>query len=377
MAEQQKTEKKDDAIPEVQIPRCPKHFGVLFTVKGKEKGVCTECVFESKEELEYLVENYDDVEGLVPDNEALYKSTLHDYEGFDILNAIYRKKLDEADIVVDRAFENVSQSRHKIVKTIKDALFDMYNVITDKFEMLVKAVNSNIKTLDISDQASKEEFKRLKKSLDDQTEYLDNEEKLKEDFNLIVEKATKRFEKLKLFDLAQPKLKFHIGKYGCSYELTGGTGSILKGVTGKQGNYWYAISEEILEGKFVAKIKVNEINSEKTKTQFSHAVGLIRSKAIINDGNYQKESILLQSNGYIADRFTNSGMFKKLFDTPWTKSDEIIIKRDSKNDLYFAINDETNFKKAFGNVTGEYRLVIGLSTQIVGDELELIEISKE
>lgn len=377
MSEQPKTEKKEETTTEVIVPRCPKHFGVLFAVKGKDKGVCTECVFESKEELEYLVENYDDVEGLVSDNEAVYKSTLHEYEGFEILNSIYREKLDEADIIVDRAFENVSQSRHKIVKIIKDALFDMYNVITDKFEMLVKAVNSNIKTLDISDQASKEEFKRLKKSLDDQTEYLDNEEMLRQGFNNIIDKAILRFEKLKLFDLAQPNLKFHIGKFGCSYDLSGGTGPIMKGVTGKQGNYWHVISDEVLEGKFVAKIKVNEINSEKTKSQFSHAVGIIRKNAIINDGNYQKESILLQSNGYIADRFTNSGMFKKLFDSPWSKSDEIIIKRDTKNDIYFGINDENSLKKAFGNVTGEFRLVIGLSTQIVGDELELIEISKE
>ena len=358
---------------EITILTCDKHTIVLLKCSQCEKSVCTECVFDNKDELLHLKDHYDSIIGLQVENSEYIKE-LHDFEGFEELNKLYKEKLIEIDSLVETSFVRIHSSKNEIIKTVKETLYGLYLYYTELFEDSVKKVNSNIKNLDISDQSAKEEFKKLKKRLDDHQEFLDNEEKIKAEFNKVVDKAIKKFERMRIPELAKEDFKFNLGKFGESYDLVGGEGSIIKTTLGKSGTYWGVTSEETLEGEFTAKVKVNKINESRISSHWNYGFGLIRANESIND-TYYNNAIIFQANGYLANKFTSTGSFKKILEK-WKQGDELIVKRDSKNAVWFGMNDEEQLVKAFDGITGNFRICIAFSTANKDDELELLEITK-
>lgn len=354
---------------------CETHGLELCFCSSCNKTLCKLCVFENKEELKHLKDHYDYILDLIPSNKK-YQEALHDYEGFELLNKVYIEKLEKADEIIDSSFEKIHASKYEIISRVKTVLQLVYDNLTSNFEKYVKSVSSNINSLDINDVSSKEEFKKLKKKFDDLSEFLDNEEKLKELFNNITQKALAKFDKLKVSDLASDNLPFKLGSSGESLDLIGGDGNKLTTKTGKSGTYYIARSDEVLEGEFLAKIKINKIDSSKVNSYLKYSVGVIKKSynSTTNYDTYLNDSVVFQSNGYMAKEFSNSSSYKKILDL-WKAGDVLLIKRDASNDLYFGINEEKNLVKAT-NHSGELRVVIGVSTSNFDDEFELIEISK-
>ena len=100
---------------------------------------------------------------------------------------------------------------------------------------------------------------------------------------------------------------------------------------------------------------------------------MIRANSTLGD-TYYNDAVVIQANGYLANKFTSSGSFKKVLD-PWIAGDEIIVKR-SNDTIWFGINNEESLIKAFDSISGEMKIVIGFSTGNSGDEIELIDINK-
>lgn len=350
---------------------CPIHYERKMLCKECNKEICQKCIITNKEEISHYKNHFKSIyDPQLSENDSI---KIHEYEGFELLNKTYKAYIVKIDNLIFSSNEKILVSKEIIIKSMKDLLLSMYSKYTNEFESSVKLVNSKISNLDINDQNAKEEFKKLKKSLDDLTEFLDNEEKLNLEFQKIIDRVTKKFERMKIADFIQEKFKFNLGKNGECLDLIGCNGSIVETVSGRGGSYWSVRSEESFNGEFKAKVKVLKIDSVKANNNFGYAIGICRKNSTVIDA-YYNDSIVLQANGYLANKFSGSGTYKKLFKTNWVANDEIIIKRDSKNNLYFGINSESDMQLGFENISGEFKIIIGFTSSSVGDSFELLEL---
>ena len=363
------TNQSVETVEKVQPVLCPTHNERYRICSKDNKIICPKCILFNKEELTYYRDNFENITYFVPDDIKLY-----DYEGFDVINKVMKEYIEKVNDLVEGSFENINTSKYIITDRIKTILLEVYQNTVTKFESTVKAVNSHMDKLDINDQTSKENFKQVKKSLDDQSEYLDNYDAINANFSKIVAGAIKKFEKCKVADLASTKTEFKVGKKGECLDFIGCGGPVVYTESGRGGTNWNVKSEEVLTGEFRAVIKVHSIDSSKVSTNFSHCVGICRKNST-NIDNYYNDSILIQSNGYLANKFSGSGSHKKLLKNSWKNGDEIIIIRDKNNSVFFAVNDEKEALLAFENISGEFRIILGFNSNNSGDKFELLELN--
>lgn len=358
---------------EIEIIKCETHMIEKMKCTKTEKLICTSCILENKDEIKYYIENFDNIVPQSVDNSKNYLSSFNEYEGFELLNKVYLSYLENVENAVESSNEKIFIARELIKKTTKQILLNYYLRLTGNFEQTVKLVNSKITNLDINDLQSKEEFKKIKQSLDDQTEFLDSEQRLQTEFQKIIDGATRKFDRMKVGDFINEKFRFNIGKMGECLDLISCNGPIVVSSNTRGGSYWCVKSEESFSGEFKAKVKVHKMDTTKANNYWGYAVGIIRKNSTLVD-NYYTDAICLQANGYLANKYTSSGSYKKLLPDKWAEGDEIIIKRDSKNNLYFGVNSEDNLYLAFDNITGDFRIVIGFVSTSKDDSFELTEI---
>ena len=306
-------------------------------------------------------------------DENKYYGAIKDYEGFENLNKTFKDYLQKSAEFIDRNYENILINKKKITSNINAAVTDKYNEITNNFENTVKEVNTKIDTLKLSDPKSKEEFKRIKKSLDDQTDFLDNEEALNNEFKKIIEKADKRFKVIKLPELCKEELKFNIGKSNLSLDWINYNAPVVTTTTGKSGSYWCVKSQETIEGPLFCRIRIINIDSSKVGSYWSYGFGIVKPDST-DDGSYYNGGIILQSNGWLAQKFSGSGSHRQIFFENWKNGDEIMVKRDENNNVFFAYNSETNFVLAYDSITGPFRIILGFSTSSSNDSFEMIDL---
>jgi len=132
-------------------------------------------------------------------------------------------------------------------------------------------------------------------------------------------------------------------------------------------SYWYVQSEQLLTGPFICKVSVNLLLS--VNDYWKHTFGIIKENSN-NISQYYMDCILFNSLGYLAKKFSSSGAYKKIFDK-WKTGDELIIKRDYDNTILFGLNDENELIEAFTSIIGNFRIVMGFSKNIEGDQFTM------
>ena len=370
-------ENKEPEVQDKILPTsCEVHNTELRVCSKCVKVICTRCILLNKEEILHYKEHFEFISAPSKLVFEEFLKKIHDYEGFEILNQTYQTYLQQTEDLVDTTNEKILICKDLIISEVRKALYNYYSIVTTEFETSVKKVNNSINSLDLSDLSSKEEFKKLKKTLDDQTEFLDNEEKISLEFQKIIDGALKKIKRMKIVDYTTDNFKINLGKRGECLDLIACNGSIIETGATRGGTYWCVRSEEVFTGSFQAKIKIHKIDDTKANNYWGYAIGISRSNSTIID-NYFNDSICLQANGYLANKFTGTGSHKKLFKTNWKKGDEIVVKRDEKNDVYFGVYNENSSEMllAFENIVGEFRIVIGFTSSSVGDKFELTEIN--
>jgi hypothetical protein len=338
------------------------------------KYICTKCILFNKEEIKYYKANFDKITSQTTNDVSVYEllDKLNDYEGFNVLNKAYQKYLEDVDVAVESTNEKVYLAKDIMVKHVKQLLFNLYLRLTENFEKTVKAVNTSISTLDFKNETSKNEFNRIKGSLDEQTEFLDSEEKLNAEFQKIIDGSLKIFEKTTIVELMDDRFKLSISRLGHSLRFDRSKGSIVESKQKTGTTYSFSKSEESFPGEFRARFKIVKIDSSKTVIGLYAGIGIIRKNSTNYDVFYN-DSIVLQSNGYISNKFTIISNHKKLFDKKWETDDEITVSRDKYDNIYFGKNED-NACLAFEKITGEFKLVVGFNSSSHEDVIELIDI---
>ena len=138
-------------------------------------------------------------------------------------------------------------------------------------------------------------------------------------------------------------------------------------------NYWLARSEEILDGAFMCKILVENITGNK---DWHHGAGLIKFDKNVNEnGFYGYASILFMSSSKFNSPF-NRGSSITNYPEKWKNGDEILIKRDHENNIWFGLNDESKMVKSCTE-EGKFRIVLGFLNKDKENEVfKMIYIQK-
>ena len=137
-------------------------------------------------------------------------------------------------------------------------------------------------------------------------------------------------------------------------------------------SHWHVESEEILSGVFTARIRLNKYTSN--SNNWTCAIGMIRADEKIKTNGYYNHSVVLLNDCSIVDKFSGSETRRKILNgRVWTEGDEIIIKRDNNDSVYFGMNDEQSCEFAYNGIAGDYRIVIGfINHESKNDLFELV-----
>ena len=135
-------------------------------------------------------------------------------------------------------------------------------------------------------------------------------------------------------------------------------------------SYWCVKSEEVLDGAFICRILVEHITGT---SDWHHGAGIIKyDKDTIMD-SYYSHSCLFLSSGIFTKPYMGSNSNTR-FPSKWKDGDEIIIKRDFNNDLWFGLNDEFTMMKSC-KAEGKFRIVLGfLNSNKPSEVFKLIQL---
>ena len=353
---------------------------IKCTFENCEKGgipICKYCVLNSKEQISHLAEHFDYIKNLLYENEnesiKSFENSLKCEEEYGDLNKIFKDIYEKSRNEIDSIFNEIQNKRIIMIEQFRYTLLTKYELFTNELEELIKTLSQKLNSVNSKDTKLKEEILKMKKELEGKLNLLSNPEEISKDLEQLINKIECLIKKLKVDDILNNKFNLDILKKSpLNLELTTGGNRII--VTPRGSSYWATKSVEVLEGAFICKIRVVSINSNNKGGYWNYAVGIIRSDSN-NDTSYYNDSVLIQSNGYIPEKFLGSGSTRQLFSQNWKNDDIVIIKRDENNSVFFAINDENSLLLAFHDIIGKFRIVLGFSTSMNGDIFDLEELN--
>ncbi len=344
---------------------CGLHGKKTFVLKGDSKYICRICAIRNKEQIEFLYDNFDKIQNINETDIKYYEDKLKDYEGYNFVNNAF------IDIMKNFKFDShlydhLMTNKERFKVELKQSLQYQYKTVTEKFEKTVDELNEKTDKLDISLKSAKEEIDRIESSLTEQMELLENKEKLKEELSKINIKFNNKFKYLTFEKLIAPDLKINFGKYSGNINFRNGS-NIIIATRRNTGSYWCECSDEIFEGPLFVRLRINRITR---KNDWSLNIGLQRANSV-NTTSYYTDGVFFMCSGRITTQFQgNQGrnMHRELND-----GDEILIRRDETNAVYFGLNDESTFTQAYTNIAGAFRVCVGFSTACDGDNIEILE----
>jgi hypothetical protein len=341
-------------------------------------GICKFCALNSKELLNHLSEHFDHVkESNFEDFDSVdnFSKKLKSDEEYGDLNKIFLDMYVKADSSIDSIFLDVLKRQVIMKQQFRNTLLTKYENFTIELEDLVKTLSEKLNSLSSLSPKLKDDIFKLKKDLDSKLNLLSNPQEIYKELEQLIMKIENILKKLKVEDILNDKFNLDIlYKVSCNLELS--TGGNRINVTPRGSSYWITKSEEILEGAFICKISVISINSVNAGNYWSYSVGIIKADFVGNETSYYNDSIIIQSNGYVPEKFSGSGSTRQLFFEKWKNDDLIFIKRDENNSLFFGLNDENSFQLAYSNISGPFRIVMGFGSTMDGDIFELKELVK-
>jgi hypothetical protein len=358
------------------ISTCGVH-GLCFLECNAEnctkKTVCKLCAYNSKEDIQHVLDHFDHLKDSEQREIAEFSTKTKDYEGYADLNKIYNDSVAKASSFTEGFFEGINQSKALMIYQLRESVLGRYNELTTGFEDLVKSLTEKLGSVNLQDKKCVDGIKRMKAELGAKTELLNNTESLVSLFQDSFQVASKKLTRMKIKDIVDKKFNFS-GKKGSTYcELTcGGSRCDISQITNKNGSgYWTVTSNEILEGSFEVKIRIERINPSQANAYWNYGFGIMRASSQ-NHSAYYNDSCMLNSNCYTASQFSGSGG-SQVFNRCLQNGDLLCFKREDDNNIYYALNDDNGYKLVFSNIAGPFKLVLGFGSSITEGVFEIEE----
>jgi hypothetical protein len=136
--------------------------------------ICKFCAVESKEELLHLIEHYDNIKDITSENGLEFKTKVKEDEMYGDLNTAYIGFIDKSNTILDTVFGGLLEKKLLISEQVGNSLFAKYEEMTVQFETLVKSLSDKLNSMSTTDNKAKEEFRKIKKDLDEKLNFLTN-----------------------------------------------------------------------------------------------------------------------------------------------------------------------------------------------------------
>lgn len=330
--------------------------------------VCELCLFDNEESLKFYEENFDSFKNTFKVDDSNYLSSIKEFEGFELLNKTFKNTVESIKYPEEMPFAKIRANESRFKVGIKEGVSQFYLNLIEKFEKTVETLNEKTDKLDLSMKSAKEEIEEIQKNLEEQIGILENEGKLAENFTKILDKYTNRLRSITMIQYVDPALKISFKKGFGNNLFRNGTNIIEANANNRTGSYWCECSNEVLEGPFYAVLKIHNITR---KSDWSLNIGIQRATSQ-NQGSYYQDGCFLMCSGKITTQF--QGNTGRNFKRQWNNGDEILIKRDENNNLFFALNNEDELEQAYTNIAGPFRICCGFSSGMTGDRIEFMEL---
>jgi hypothetical protein len=334
--------------------------------------ICKLCALKSKEEATHLYEHFDYLKEEFKHDLSI---TLNkDEELYQDLNKYVEEFTEKTGNTIEGLFNELAKGKIVITTQISNGIIAKYSKITEDFEINIKDINEKISNLNVTDRKSKQEFLHIKNSLDVKLKEISENELIAKEFNSL-SNIIKKLNSNTLNDVLEQKIK-------ADYPLRGGenfnkwtNGTNLLTIQNKSGSYYCEKSETIVEGRFECQLYVKKLINKSANSMWWIGFGLIRG-ASNEQNSYYMDSACLYSTGQLNAPFQGANGTTLFYDT-WKTGDNIYMKRDENNDVWFAMNSKDDYKKAFNRLDGQFRIVMGFINSIsTQDEFELVELRK-
>lgn len=351
----------------MELETCEKHGTKYFYLNKDDKKyfLCRICMFNSEEEISFYNDNFDNFKVYSRVENLFYLENLKDYEGFVHINKIFKEKLESLKLS-DELFEKLGANQERFRKELKEGLLNAYNSTTEKFEKTVTSLTEKTDKLDLTLKSAKDELQSIQKDLDEQIEILESEEKIQLIFEKVMKKYSSKARYLSLEKYIDPELKINFKRGGGNNNFRNGTNVII--ATNRGGSYWCECSEDVFEGPLFARLRINNISR---KSDWSLNIGLQRAEST-NTNSYYQDGVFFMCSGKITVAFQGNQGRNCL--RAWNNGDEVLIRRDENNVVYFGLNDETTLENVYNSVPGRMRLCVGFSSSMINDNIEIVEV---
>lgn len=352
----------------MDLSNCEKHGakGLILHADEGNKYLCKICTIKSKEQLKFYLHHRDQFQNVIADNNKHYQAQLKEYEGFCHANKTFVDLLQSFNLE-SNTFIKATTNKELLRKAAKEGIVNLYSTIISKFETTIDDLTEKTEKLDLSLKTAKEEISIIERNLQDQLRFFENKTKLDEEFNGIFTKVDLKLKYSSIEKIIDPSLKISFVKSSSNLKFRSGT-SIIQSIQRNNGSYYCETSEEIFDAELFVRLKIIKI---KRKSDWSLNIGLIRSTSE-NNQTYYADGVFFMCSGKITIQF--SGNPGRTITGNWNNGDEIIIRRDSQNSVFFGINDETNLILAYPNIRGQFRICVGFSSSMHGDIIEMLEV---
>lgn len=310
------------------------------------------------------------VEGPASQESTPFELEKNNHDAYALLNKLYEKNVSEVEKKINDYFAAFLNNKDMILRDAKEYIRDRYKETIINVEGSLSKLEGDLSSVNTNDQI---EVKRLKRKLDDTMKLLECEKTIDQQFNEAFTKLDRKLSLLKLKDMLNPQLKFSLSGHHGQLGWEEGDDPVLVVKPGGNSYKCYA-STMTFDGELTCKVKVISINESSISGYWNYTFGLIRAgREKTNQSSYYTDSVLLQSNGHRNQQFSGGSDTSIPITSSWTKDSILTVTRDSSFDVWFSIN-EGERKKAFTNITGNMKVILGFSSGLSGDSFEMIDI---
>jgi len=332
--------------------------------------ICKLCALKSKDETIHLYEHFDN---LKEDFKHGLSITINkDEELYQDLNKYVEEFTEKTGIAIEGLFNEIAKGKVVITTQISNAIMAKYSNITEDFEVNIKDINERISNLNLSDHKSKQEFVVIKNSLDTKLKAISESELIAKEFNPL-SNILRNLDSATLNDIFNQKIKADYPFRGENFnKWMNGTNLIT--VKNNTGSYYCEKSEAIVDGRFECQLYVKKLTNCNANSMWYFSFGLVQTTDF-DENSYYSHSACLFSTGQL-NLALQGANGDKIHDN-WRTGDNIFMKRDENNDVWFAMNSRDGYKKAFSGLSGQFRIVMGFINSInTADEFEMVELRK-
>lgn len=347
------------------------------------KFFCRVCSLRNIDATDHLINHYEFITEFntsiikINTDSEYTKCIVHDLL-VDNLNKIYLSFLNKSCNIPDKIINQILDCDCIVKDAFISTFQRVYDNFVNKIDDSINSYNKKLGDIKNINYGEKEVLSEIRRDLEIYSNELEKPISLKSELDSICIMARSKLSKLKIKDFEKKEFKFVLH----SYSLFWNNGSQIFKTSGATEGKIYEIflSKAIIGGPFLCIIKINKISSVNfVNATGQMSIGLLKAihnnkKDKFDENTFFTRSLLISSNGYLHNKGSMSGS-KKIINTSWKENDLLILKRDSRNMVFFGMKQEENCVEISKSMKGKVQIIMSFNaTNCREDVFEIVHL---